>query len=89
MIYSQMEVFVPDRIEVPINSLCSLFGFANLNGDIRVTRTCFVFSLQALSTHHCWEETHRLGQEDKGNLRQHNIKIFRLGGISTSDADLC
>lgn len=80
MIYSQMKVFVPDGVEVSINSLCSLFGFTNLNCDIRITGACFVFSLQALSTNHCQGETHRSTQKDKGNLRQRKVKIFSPGG---------
>lgn len=48
-----MEVFIPDRVEISIDSLCSLLGLTNLNSNIRVTGACFVFSLQALSTYHC------------------------------------
>lgn len=69
MIYSQMKVFIPDGVEVSIDGLCSLLGFTNLNRDIRVTGARFVFSLQALSTHHCLGETHGSTQKDKGNWR--------------------
>lgn len=83
-----MKVFIPDGVEVSIDGLCSLLGFTNLNCYIRVTGARFVFSLQALSTHHCLGETHGSTQKDKGNLRLHNVEFLRLGRIFTSDADL-
>lgn len=52
LVDSQVEALFPDRVEVPIDSLCPLLGFSNLNSYIRVAGACFIFSLKALGTHH-------------------------------------
>lgn len=52
LLYSQVEALLPNRVQVAIDGLGSLFGFSNLNSDVRVTGACLVFSLKALSTNH-------------------------------------
>lgn len=51
-LYSQVEVFFPDGVEVAVDGLRSLLGLPNLNSYVRITGACFVLSLQTLSTHH-------------------------------------
>lgn len=53
--YSQMEVLVPHRIQIAIDSLSSLFGLPDLDGDIGVTGACFVLRLETLGTQNCGE----------------------------------
>lgn len=48
-----MEVLLPDRVEVAVDSLGPLLGLAHLDRDIRVTRAGFILGLKALGTQHC------------------------------------
>lgn len=47
----QVELLLPDRIEVAINGLGSLLGLAHLNSDIWITGSCLVLCLESLGTH--------------------------------------
>ena len=49
MVSLQVEVLLPYRVEIPIDGLGSLLGLANLHCDIRVTGSCLIFGLKALS----------------------------------------
>lgn len=53
--HSQVKRLLPDRVEVSVDGLCPLFGFAHLDGDVGITGAGFVFGLKALSAQH-WEE---------------------------------
>lgn len=54
-LHSQVKCLLPDRVEVAIDGLCPLFGFAHLDSDIRITGAGFILGLQTLSTQH-WEK---------------------------------
>ncbi len=47
----QVELLLPDRIEVAINGLGSLLSLAHLNSDIWITGSCLVLCLKSLGTH--------------------------------------
>lgn len=53
--YSQIKLFIPVGVEVLGDGFCALLDFSDLNGDIGVTCTRFIFANQALSTYH-WGE---------------------------------
>lgn len=47
---SQVKLFLPDRIEVPINGLGSFLGLSHLDGDIGIAGPGLVFRLKTLGT---------------------------------------
>jgi len=49
----QEEFLVPDGIEFLGNSLGAFLGLSDLNRDVRVAGSGFVFADQALSADHC------------------------------------
>lgn len=46
----QVELLLPDRIEVAINGLGPLLGLAHLNSDIWIAGSCLVLCLKSLGT---------------------------------------
>lgn len=50
----QVKALVPDGVEIAVDGLGSLLGFAHLYGDVRVTWTRLILRLQTLSTHN-WQ----------------------------------
>lgn len=46
----QAKLFLPDRVQVPIDGLSSLFAFANLDGDVWVAGARPVLGLETLCT---------------------------------------
>lgn len=50
--YSQIKLFIPVGVEVLGDGFCALLDFSDLHGDVWITRTCFIFANQALSTYH-------------------------------------
>lgn len=52
-----MILFLPDRIEVAVNSLGPLLGFPHLDSHIGVTGTSLIFSLQTLRTNNYNRQT--------------------------------
>lgn len=59
----QMEILLPDWVEIAVDSFSPFFCLSNLNSDIRVTGTCLILCLQALGTDHCSTAQH--GRENK------------------------
>lgn len=45
---SQAEFFLPDWVQVAVDGLCSLLGFANLDGDVWITGARSVLGLETL-----------------------------------------
>lgn len=41
----QVEGLIPDRIQVAIDGLGSLFGFAHLDSYVGIAGACFIFGL--------------------------------------------
>lgn len=56
MLHLQIEGLIPDRVEVPIDGLSPLFGFAHLHCYIGITGASFIFGLQALGTQNCGKQ---------------------------------
>lgn len=50
---SQVERFLPHGVQVSVDGLGSLLGFAHLHRDVGVAGAGAVFSLQTLSAHYC------------------------------------
>lgn len=53
----QVEIFLPHRVQVPIDGFCPFLGLPNLDSDIGVTGSRLVLCLQALGTDHCKKKT--------------------------------
>ena len=43
--HSQVELLIPDRVEVAEDGLRPAFGFAHLDGDVRVAGARFILGL--------------------------------------------
>lgn len=50
MVHLQIEGLIPDRIEVAVDGLGPLLGFAHLHCYIGITGASFILGLQALGT---------------------------------------
>ena len=58
----QMEILLPDRVEIAVDSFSPFFCLSNLDSDIWVTGTRLILCLQALGTNDCstaWHSTAR------------------------------
>lgn len=51
--HSQVEGLLPHGVQVPVDGLGPLLGFAHLHGDVGVAGAGAVFSLQTLSAQYC------------------------------------
>lgn len=54
----QMEIFLPDGVEIAVDSFSPFFCLSNLDSDIGVTGTCLILCLQTLGTDHCSTSQH-------------------------------
>lgn len=59
-LHSQVERLLPHWVEVAVDGLRPLFGFAHLDGDVGITGAGFVLGLEPLSAQH-WEEEKKKG----------------------------
>ena len=66
--YSQVEVLLPDRVEVAVDGLGPLLGLAHLDRDVGVAGARLVLGLKALSTDH-WR-----GEREPG---KHSYQIIK------------
>lgn len=75
-----MELLLPNWIQVPKNGLGTLLGFTHLHSHVRVTGSCLVLGLQALSTHHCNPNTQRRRQSmlQKSEILQSMTHTFSI-----------
>lgn len=55
----QMEILLPDWVEIAIDSFSPFLCFPNLDSDIRVTGTRLILCLQALGTNDCSTAQHK------------------------------
>lgn len=53
--HSQVELLIPDRVEVAEDGLRPALGLSHLDGDVGVAGAGFILGLQALRTHD-WRE---------------------------------
>lgn len=53
MVHLQIEGLIPDRIEVAVDGLGPLLGFAHLHCYIGIAGASFILGLQALGTQNC------------------------------------
>lgn len=58
----QMEILLPDRIEIAIDGFSPFFRLSNLDGHIGVTGARLILCLQALGTNHCSKAQHSAAQ---------------------------
>ena len=59
----QMEILLPDRVEIAVDSFSPFLCLSNLDSDIRVTGTRLILCLQALGANNCsraWRGTARV-----------------------------
>lgn len=54
----QMEILLPDWVEIAVDSFSPFFCLSNLDSDIGVTGTRLILCLQALGTNHCSTAQH-------------------------------
>lgn len=67
----QMEILLPDWVEIAVDSFSPFFCLSNLNSDIGVTGTCLILCLQALGTDHCSTAQHGRENREKSVPQPH------------------
>ena len=62
--HSQVELLIPDRVEVAKDGLGPALGLAHLDSDVRVTGAGFILGLQPLRTHDWTRDTNGEQREE-------------------------